>query len=96
MNRKKLLAICNNYNLAAALHTLERNCYTPREFCGYLSPSEILTLVDNGATTRENIEFVKMRKRKGESWRHWAYFYFPPQLEELWEKFHPDPHVLYF
>jgi hypothetical protein len=66
----------NNGDLIRALHKIKR--FDKDVWCGYLTPSEILTLVDNGIQVQDHdewmINYAKEKKKKGECHQTWFYF----------------------
>ena len=98
MNRKKLLEICNNYNLASALYKCS---YDGMEFHGSLTPAEIIALVNTKGVILKGhkvwqVEWIKQHKRKGDCSPMNFYFESDGELRDLWKKLHPDSYGLDF
>lgn len=72
-----------NNNLRRAERKVRR--LNKREWCGYLTPSEMLALVQDGARPTPNnqtmYDYHLERRERGESSPSWFYFY--PSKEQL-------------
>jgi len=92
MNRKKLLEICDNFNLASALYKCS---YDGTELYGYLTPAEIIALIDSAGVVLVGskiwqVDRLRQCKRKGDCSPRSFYCELHGELKNLWEKFHPD------
>lgn len=74
-------------NKQGNLYRAERKIrhYYKQEWCGYLTPSEAIALIDDGARPIDNTlylrQYIQARKDNGESRPGWFYFF--PSKEQM-------------